>query len=269
MWESPRWRYSLTIMLLLPRNWASKTLNPQFCGAFCSGGTSLVLVVSTVTVEGINVGVRYESDAWLLRSSKSRAPPPPQVGLILMCWPWLLLWRRCCLAARRPWEPSLVLFPLFFLPLFTAVLLRRWRFLRRKVQHIQVLFGVNGLFLSLSRIVTSEGKCVAWSRLMPLPHTAPVLLTRSGQRLFPEAAAHTSKASWWNREVVLKRWQRIHRHAHRRSTLQLVTTHSPRNRPYPLTLSSLLGLQLLTRTHWSHVRDSGSADPTRERGWTC
>lgn len=130
-------------MLLLPRNWASKSLNPAvFFAVFCFSETFTDLVGSKVTGDGINL-TRYVSASSLFSSLWQPSKPglllwlpagwkTSSAQLTLVCWTEMLLWRRFCLAMREPWESSLALFLLFFLSFFTGALTHRLRFLTQK-----------------------------------------------------------------------------------------------------------------------------------------
>lgn len=156
-------------MLLLPRSWASSSLNPQVCSAFCLEPTSVGVFGalddgaggSGSTRESVLGPVRLPEPARLLKDGWSCLRRP-------RFWP-LSLWRRCCLATRQPWELSLLLFLLLFFVSFLAAILTRRRFLTQKciAQIILHETWVNDLKHALM-VFTSEEKCAASNRTMIL-----------------------------------------------------------------------------------------------------
>ena len=158
-------------MLLLPRNWASSSLNPPLFGAFLLVGTSLGLVVFS---RGILEGLRYSMSCSLNPSKPAQLLLPLTRSRLsslmsspLMCWRWSLSCRRCCLATRGPSESCLVLFLLFFfLSFFTGTLTHCRRFLKQKLG-IFKMFLVQTSLCTVSALIL-QGMCFMCKDALPL-----------------------------------------------------------------------------------------------------
>lgn len=127
------------ITLLLPRIWASKSLNSDFLLPVLFFGWLIDLVgFSMVTPEGISSIVICVSSGSFKRTSLwySNGSRPLVWALSgdrwsPSCGSFLLL-RRCCLATQETWESFLDLFlPFLFFCLLSETLITLWRVLKQ------------------------------------------------------------------------------------------------------------------------------------------
>lgn len=201
------------ITLLLPRIWASRSLNSDFVFAALLFGFDLV-GCSMVTPEGISSIVMCVSSGSSKRTSlwHSNGSRPllwaasgdrwsPSCGSFLLL---LLLLRRCCLATHGTWESFLGLFlPFLFIGLLSGTLITLWRVLNKdkKKDHMMTqlcLVTTVWVVIYMCIFTTFEEICVAGSNLsvflhLMLLHDWPIV-SSWGERV--------SKASWWNEAAL-------------------------------------------------------------------
>lgn len=232
-------------MLLLLRSSASKFLNLPVC----FGVLLLGVVASCVTDEGIASAVT-PLFPWLLLFRRLFG----STQVILM---GVLVWRRCCLAARVPCEPSLCLFLLFlffFLSFFAFT--HRLRFLSPKTQHIQVILDENSYshkkFMQANTLPVEES-VRPWTdsrffhTLLTLFLTGLLYLLYVAQKLPDRADRQQYNQLKYD------------------GNLSNAHIHTVYTQPYPLALGHLWDVRFLIRTHWSHVGDIGSKQESKSK----